>query len=120
MAWVYVATTILLTIYGQIILKWQLLRRGALPVSVGGKLNFFTHLVLDPWVLSALLGGFVAVLTWTAALSKLELSRAYPFTALSFMMVLVLSGILFGEPITAAKVLGVGLVIAGLVVGATL
>jgi multidrug transporter EmrE-like cation transporter len=119
-AWIYVATTLLLTIYGQIVLKWQVLRRGTLPASVGGKVSFFTNLVLDPWVLSALLGGFVAVLTWTAALSKLELSRAYPFTAVSFIMVLVLSGILFGEPITFAKILGVGLVIAGLVVGVTL
>jgi multidrug transporter EmrE-like cation transporter len=120
MAWVYVAATSLLTIYGQIVLKWQVLRRGALPASVGGKVSFFTNLVLDPWVLSALVGGFMAVLTWMAALSKLDLSRAYPFTALSFAMVLVLSGIFFGEPITSAKVLGVGLVIAGLVVGTTL
>jgi multidrug transporter EmrE-like cation transporter len=120
MAWVYVAVTVLLTIYGQLVLKWQILRHGHVPAGVYSKTEYLASLLLNPWVLSALLGGFVAALAWMVALSKLELSRAYPFTALSFVTVLVLSAILFGESITLAKVAGVMLVIAGLVVGATL
>ena len=119
-AWACVATTILFTIYGQIVVKWQVLRRGSLPGGTHAKLAFLANLLRDPWVLSALFGGFVAALAWMAALSKLELSRAYPFTALSFVMVLVLSGVLFGEQVTPAKIAGVALVIAGLVVGASL
>jgi multidrug transporter EmrE-like cation transporter len=119
-AWACVATTILFTIYGQIVIKWQVRQRGALPGGLHAKLAFLVHLVADPWVLSALLGGFVAALAWMAALSKLELSRAYPFTALSFVVVLVLSGVFFDEQLTPAKLVGVALVIAGLVVGASL
>jgi multidrug transporter EmrE-like cation transporter len=117
MAWVYVATTILLTIYGQIIIKWQVIQRGSLPPGIHAKTAFFVSLLLNPWVLSALFGGFVAALAWMAALSKLELSRAYPFTALSFVSVLLLSAMFFGESITYAKIAGVALVIAGLAVG---
>jgi len=119
-AWACVATTIVFTIYGQIVVKWQVLRRGPLPDGIQAKLVFLADLVHDPWVLSALLGGFVAALAWMAALSKLELSRAYPFTALSFVLVLMLSGVFFGEQVTPAKLAGVALVIAGLVVGASL
>jgi multidrug transporter EmrE-like cation transporter len=120
MAWLYVAITVLFTIYGQIIVKWRVLRYGHVPASLHGKAMFLTNLLLDPWVLSALAGGFVAALAWMGALSKLDLSRAYPFTALSFAMVLLLSAIFFGESITGAKVVGVTLVIAGLIVSTTL
>jgi multidrug transporter EmrE-like cation transporter len=120
MAWAYVGITVLLTIYGQLVVKWQVLRHGHVPAGIQGKVSFFANLLLDPWVLSALAGGFVAALAWMMALSKLELSKAYPFTALSFVTVLLLSGLLFGESITYAKVAGVTLVIAGLMVGTAL
>jgi multidrug transporter EmrE-like cation transporter len=120
MAWIYVATTIALTVYGQIVIKWQVSQRGDLPATLQGKVAFFVSLLLDPWVLSALLGAFVAALSWMAAISQLELSRAYPFVGLSFVLVLVLSAICFGETLTPAKIAGVLLVIAGISVGASL
>lgn len=118
MAWLYVAATIALTVYGQIIVKWRVSRRGHLPASLHGKSTFFVHLILDPWILSALLGAFVAALFWMAAVSRLELSRAYPVVGLTFALVLLLSAVFFGESITAPKLIGVTLVIAGVAVGA--
>jgi len=120
MAWLYVAATVSLTVYGQIVVKWRVSRRGHLPADLHGKLTFLAGLILDPWVLSALLGAFVAALSWMLAISQLELSRAYPFVGLSFALVLIFSTVLFGEALTAAKIAGVALVIAGIVVGASL
>jgi multidrug transporter EmrE-like cation transporter len=120
MAWVYVTSTIVLTIYGQIVVKWQLLHRGHLPPDISSKIAFFVGFFTDPWIISVLIGTAIAALSWVAALSRLELSRAYPFTALSFVIVLVLSSAFFGEPLTPAKVLGIGFVVTGLVVGVSL
>lgn len=120
MAWVYVVVSITLTVYGQIVLKWRVGHRGHLPLDFGGKVAFFAHLMLDPWVLSVLAAGFVAALSWMAAISRLPLSRAYPFVALSFVMVLLLSAVFFNEAITWAKAAGVVLVIAGIAVGTSL
>ncbi len=120
MSWVYVATTILLTVYGQIVVKWQVLRHGALPASLRGKAEFFAHLLLNPWVISVLAAAFVAALSWMAAISRLPLSRAYPFVGLSFVLVLLLSAVFFDETITISKMAGVGLIVVGLIVGARL
>jgi multidrug transporter EmrE-like cation transporter len=120
MAWIYVATTIILTVYGQMVVKWQVLRKGDLPRAFSGKVHYFTHLVTNPWVLSGLLGAVIAALCWMAAMSRLELSQAYPFVGLSFVMVLVLSGIFFGEQITVLKVAGVALVVVGVTLGSGL
>jgi multidrug transporter EmrE-like cation transporter len=115
--WLYVAVTLALTVYGQLVVKWQVERAGALPASLGGKLEFLARLLANPWVVSALAGALVAALAWMAAMTKLELSRAYPWMGLSFILVLVFSAVLFDEPFTAWKVAGLALVVAGLVVG---
>lgn len=117
MPWVYVATTIVLTVYGQIVIKWQVLRHGVLPSSLRGKGAFFAHLLINPWVISVIGAAILAALSWMAAMTRLPLSRAYPFVGLSFVLVLFLSGVFFDEAITATKVVGVGLIVAGLIVG---
>jgi drug/metabolite transporter (DMT)-like permease len=119
-SWLCVALTILLTIYGQLIVKWQVLRRGELPPTLHEKLTYLVSFFLSPWMISVGFATGIAALSWVTALSHLELSRAYPFTALSFVTVLLLSGVLFGEAITFAKLAGVALVMVGLVVGAGL
>jgi multidrug transporter EmrE-like cation transporter len=120
MRWVYVAATILLTVYGQLIVKWQVGEAGAFPAGLNDKLTYLGHLVVNPWVISVLVAAFVAALSWMAAMTQLELSRAYPFVGLSFVLILLLSGVFFGEAITLQKALGVALIVAGLIVGAEL
>ena len=113
----YVLGSILFTVYGQIIVKWQVGKAGALPAALSERVAFLFTLILNPWILSGMLAGFFALVCWLAAMTKFELSYAYPFMSLAFVFVLVLSAILFHEPITLAKVLGVLLIIAGIIVG---
>ncbi len=117
MSYVYILCTILLTVYGQLAIKWQVLKAGAFPENPWDKIVFLGHLLLNPWVISAFVAALLASLTWMAAMTKLPLSHAYPFMSLAFVLVLVLSGFLFHEPITSAKIVGIVLVILGLVVG---
>jgi drug/metabolite transporter (DMT)-like permease len=56
---------------------------------------------------------------WVIALSRLPLSRVYPFTVLTFVIVYVASFALLGERISGTVVAGALLVLAGLVVIAT-
>ena len=52
-----------------------------------------------------------------AAMTRFDLSYAYPFTSLSFVLVLALSVHLFNEPVSLPKVLGLALIISGIIVG---
>ena len=114
---VYVLGSILFTVYGQLIVKWQVAKAGALPATLGEKVPFLLKLILNPWILSGILGGFFALVCWLAAMTKFELSYAYPFMSLAFVLVLILSAIIFHEPLTVAKIFGVLLIIAGIIVG---
>lgn len=114
---VYVLGSVLCTVYGQIVVKWQVGKAGALPASFSERIPFLLHLVLNPWILTGIAAGFFALLCWLAAMTKFELSYAYPFMSLAFVLVLVLSALLFHEALSVAKILGVLLIIAGIIVG---
>jgi multidrug transporter EmrE-like cation transporter len=94
---------IFFTVYGQLILKWRLSMKGALPEDLTGKLLFLTK-------------AFIASLFWMAVMTKFDISFAYPFMSLAFVAVLFLSALFFQEPITLGKVLGLALIICGIIV----
>ncbi|WP_460758569.1 EamA family transporter [Lysobacter fragariae] len=120
LGYLFIAMTVLLTVYGQLVLKWQVSLGGPLPETTPGKLVFLWHALLNPWIISGLGAAFAASLFWMLALKKLPLSTAYPFTATSFLLVLVFAGMFLGEAITTGKVVGTLLIVSGIAVMAFL
>jgi len=114
---VWLALTVGFTVYGQLMFKWRIDEAGDPPRSLDALVGYGVRVMLEPWMVSVLISVVFASLTWWATLRQFELSFAYPFMALSFVLVLVLSGVFFSEAITAPKVIGLALVVAGLVVG---
>jgi drug/metabolite transporter (DMT)-like permease len=113
---VLVLCTVVLTAYSQLIVKWRVTVAGALPNDFVKKVVFLIWLWFDPWIMSALLAVFCAGLAWMAAMTKLELSYAYPFMSLAFVLVLICSAFFFRELVTVPKVVGLLLIICGIIV----
>ena len=116
--YVYIFLTIAFTVYGQLIVKWRVTALGLGPSATQDHVRMITKLLSDPGVLSGLLAGFLAALCWMAALSKFQLSYAYPFTSLSFVAVLLLSAYLLKEPVSVSRIAGVALIVLGTIVAA--
>lgn len=108
--------TIGLTVYSQLIMRWQVAAAGSLPADADGKFQFVFALLLQPWVMSAIAASFLAGISWMLAMSRFELSYAFPFMGLNFVLILFASVILFGEALTISKLIGTLLVMAGIVV----
>lgn len=116
MGYVYISLTVLLTAYGQLILKWRLNQMQALPDNFMEKLSFLLRAVFDPYIFSSFFSAFIASLTWMAALKEFELSKAYPFMSLSFVCVLFFSYFLFRETISTQKIVGTVLIVLGIII----
>jgi multidrug transporter EmrE-like cation transporter len=56
-----------------------------------------------------------SVCVWLAALSKAPVSVAYPMLSLGYVVVAAVSAMWLGESLTMAKVLGIALICAGVV-----
>lgn len=115
-SWLMVLGTIAFTVYGQLVLKWQVDQASHSLGPTSSKLTVILSLLMRPWVISAFVAAFAASLCWMLALSKLSLSKAYPFMSLSFLLVSILSVWLFNDSFNAYKTAGLLLVVAGLVV----
>ena len=114
--YIYIALTIVFTVYGQIILKWRLTQIGlTLPDEFLMKIKSLTLLIFDPFILSGFISAFLASLAWMAAMTKFELSAAYPFMALNFVLVFLIAVPLFEEIVSWQKILGTTLIILGTV-----
>jgi uncharacterized membrane protein len=115
--YVYVLATVLLTVYGQLVFKWRIDEAGDFPTGGSERWRYVGELAIDPWIISVFAAALAASLAWGAALTKFELSFAYPFMSLSFVLVLLLGVAFFSEALSATKVIGVVLISAGLIVG---
>ncbi len=116
MSYLYVLLTVLLTVYGQIVIKWQVTQAGAYPAGTYERMHFLWTLLINPWVASSFAAAVVAALFWMVAMTKLQLSHAYPLVSLSFALVLLLSWALLDEPLTWQKVVGVVLIGCGVAI----
>lgn len=118
--YLYILGTLVFTIYGQIILKWRLSGlRVVLPDNAAAKIGYLVRLLFDPFVFSGFASAFVASLFWMAAMSKFEITQAYPFMSLAPALVFVIGVLFLGEAFTIGKVVGLILIILGTVVTVT-
>ena len=113
----YILGTLLFTVYGQIILKWRLSGlKIVLPNGLAEKVFFMIKLLFDPYIFSGLVSAFVASLFWMGAMTKFEITQAYPFMSLAPALVFVVGILFLGETFTIGKVVGLVLIVIGAIV----
>ena len=57
----------------------------------------------------------IATVLWLGVLSCVELSQVFPFVGLSFVLAAVLGYFVFAEAVSAMRVAGIALIVAGVV-----
>ncbi len=112
---IYIFSTIFFTVYSQLIMRWQVSCAGSLPEGNYEKLLFIGNLLLNPWVLSSIVATFLAGVSWMLTMTKFEISYAYPWTALNFVLMLLLGVFLFNESFNLQKLVGTLVVVLGVV-----
>jgi multidrug transporter EmrE-like cation transporter len=100
---------------GQILLKIGMQRAG--PVGRGSldhPLALVMRVFANPWILIAIPWYGAGFLIWLVVLSKLNLSYAYSFLALAYVLVPLFSWLLFRENIPILQWVGILVVCLGL------
>ncbi len=77
--------------------------------------SIFNFVINKHFILALIIYGFATIL-WIWLLSKIPLSRAYPFIALAFILVPIMSNFFLGEKIPVTVILGSSIIIIGLIV----
>lgn len=115
--YIYIFGTLLFTVYGQIILKWRLSKLNfQLPDANAQKILALIKLIADPLLFSGFASAFIASLFWMAAMTKFEITKAYPFMSLAPALVFLFGVGLLGEAFTWGKLIGLILIIFGIII----
>ncbi len=103
---IYILISVLTSTIGQLLLKKGMNDMGSITLSANQFLSTTWKMLTNPYVFIGLAIYFAGTIFWLAALSRLDLSYAYPFASLSYVIMLVASWLMFGEKITLSRLLG--------------
>ena len=110
--WFLLVFVVLSISYGQVLFKSTAQAAKGKPLFEGGILA----LISQPSLYAAFVLYFIATMAWIWLLRNVELSMAYPFMALCFLIVPLASTYYFNEPLTSKYFIGVGFIICGLAI----
>jgi drug/metabolite transporter (DMT)-like permease len=110
---VYILASGVLGVAGQILLKRAMTTLGPLSLQLDGLPGLALALVLNPLVVLGLAVYLSGTALWLLALSRVDLSFAYPFASLNYILVLLASWLLLGERPTPLRLAGVALICLG-------
>lgn len=116
MRFLYIALTIAFTVASQLLIKRGVATMGAVGdhPTVGDVLVFVFRAFSNWSVAGGLLSAGLAAAAWVLAVSKNDLSFAYPFTGVSIVAVMVLGSLLFKEEVPWNRWAGLAVVCLGI------
>ncbi len=95
-----------------------LIRKGMLIEGEVGMHNMVSHLgtmITNVWLWGAMLCYAVSILLWMSVLSKVEVSYAYPFLSVGYVLSAVAGYLLFSENITPIRIVGIIVICIGVI-----
>lgn len=108
-----IALSIITGVAGQTVMKLGVSQPGS-PEAPSSLPGLITMIVRSPLVLLGLVFYGIGALSWIAALTRLNLSVAYPFLALNFVLVALVARLVLGESIPLLRWLGIAVICGGI------
>lgn len=113
---VMIVVSVLLNAAAQLLLKAGTRVLGVIDVRAGALVNSAWGVATQPYVLGGLVCYVLSVAIWIAALSRVDVSLAYPMLSLGYIVNALAAWALFGEALTPAKLAGILIILTGVVI----
>lgn len=110
---VLILLSVTLGVVGQIILKHGMTVMGQLDLSSAGVGGIVWRMATSPFVVGGLAVYMAGAFFWLLALNRVDLSYAYPFASLSYVLIFLSSWLLFRESINPMRFLGMLVICLG-------
>ncbi|WHA44134.1 EamA family transporter [Agrobacterium larrymoorei] len=93
-------------------LQQVFLKQSAETVS-GVSYHWLDHLLMSPWFMAAIAAEIACFGIWMTVLSEVDLSAAFPLSAVSYVLIMAIAWIAYGEPVLWTQIVGSVLILAG-------
>ena len=108
-----VLTGVLLNAIAQLALKASVSDTGIISLDLQSLLTSAGSLATNLWLWLGLICYAISVVVWILALSRVDVSIAYPMLSIGYIVNAVAAWHLFDEPMNLGKVVGIGIIIVG-------
>lgn len=105
--------TVMTNAAAQILLKTGMGGLGPNAFNASEPIGSAIRILFNPWVFLGLATFVVSMVSHLYVLSKVELSYAYPFLSLAYVVVAVYAYFIFKEDVTVSRLAGIGLICLG-------
>lgn len=112
-----VLLSVLLNAAAQIALRSA--ARTGFPFAGRGLNALLLDILSRPGILAGIAFYALSLLTWIVVLSRAEVSLAYPFLALGFVVVAIAGHVLLGEALSERRMIAIAIIVGGVVLLAT-
>jgi len=112
-AFALVMTGVLLNAIAQLALKASVSDTGIINLDMQSLLSSAGSLAFNLWLWIGLICYAISVVVWILALSRVDVSIAYPMLSIGYIVNAVAAWHLFDEPMNLGKVVGIGIIIVG-------
>ena len=112
-AFALVLTGVLLNAIAQLALKASVSDTGIISLDLQSLLTSAGSLATNLWLWLGLICYAISVVVWILALSRVDVSIAYPMLSIGYIVNAVAAWHLFDEPMNLGKVIGIGIIIVG-------
>ena len=107
---------VILNAAAQLLLKAGTNAVGHFEFSADNALPVGLKLAFEPHILGGIACYVVSVVIWIMALSRVEVSIAYPMLSIGYILNALAAWYLFGEAVSPARLVGIGIIIVGVYV----
>ncbi len=104
---------VLLNAAAQLLLKAGTNAIGHFTFSTENILPIGMKIASEPHILGGLACYVISVVVWIMALSRVEVSIAYPMLSIGYLVNAIAAWYLFGEAVTIMRMTGIGIIIIG-------
>lgn len=109
----FIFAGVLLNAGAQLLLKAGTNAIGHFEFSAANILPVGMRLALEPHIMGGVTCYVVSLVVWIMGLSRVDVSIAYPMLSIGYVLNALAAWYLFGESVSAQKLVGIGFIIAG-------
>jgi len=108
--------SILMSSTAHVFLKKGMMVHALSTIKTDGVIGLVWMVGTNPWVMGGMFLHVSALIVWLWALSKVDISFAYPFLGLGYVLVSAMAWLWLGEELNSMKVIGMGVIVVGILV----
>ncbi len=112
----FLLSSVLLNCGAQLFIRKGMLCLGELPKESSKLIGYCISACFNIYLILGMLSYAVSILLWMYVLSKVEVSVAYPFQSLGYVVAAFLAFYIFAEPLGAMKLTGIVIICIGVFV----